>query len=358
MFRGDAQPDAIGRGTQGPSRTKPPADRGEGVQFRYSARMDYDAIAQQLLVALRGHRSQVAWSRRLGYRSNVAYAWESGRRSPTGAETLRAAVRAGVDLRAGLTRFYGHPPPWLGEGDPARPEAVAAFLEDLRGSASISDLARRSGLSRYAISRWLSGDTEPRLPDLLRLIEAASVRLVDFIAVLVDPAAVPSIATLWARVEARRRGAYELPWTQAVLRALELEGYRALAEHQPGWIAGRLGLAEVEEARCLAFLRDTGQIVWDGTHYGKEALAVDTRREPEVGRRLKAHWTRVAADRVEQGERGQFSYNVFSVSRADFERIRELHLAYFHALRAIVAESEPAECVAVANVQLFALDGS
>jgi hypothetical protein len=65
----------------------------------------------------------------------------------------------------------------------------------------------------------------------------------------------------------------------------------------------------------------------------------------------------VAADRVAQGDRGQFSYNVFSVSRADFERIRELHLAYFHALRAIVAESEPAERVVVANVQLFALDG-
>ena len=36
--------------------------------------------------------------------------------------------------------------------------------------------------------------------------------------------------------------------------------------------------------------------------------------------------------------------------------IRELHLAYYRSLRAIVAESEPAEVVAVANVQLFALD--
>jgi hypothetical protein len=54
---------------------------------------------------------------------------------------------------------------------------------------------------------------------------------------------------------------------------------------------------------------------------------------------------------------GQYSYNVFTVSEVDFERIREAHLAYFHALRAIVAESEPAEVVAVANVQLFPLKG-
>jgi transcriptional regulator with XRE-family HTH domain len=320
------------------------------------AGMDFEVVARELLVALRGHRSQVAWSRRLGYRSNVAYAWESGSRSPTAAETLRAARRAGVDLAAALERFYGRAPPWLGELDPASPEAVARLLEDLRGSTSIADLARRSGLSRYSLSRWLGGQTQPRLADFLCVVEAASVRLVDLVAVLVDPAQLPSLAGLWARVEARRRGAAEHPWTQAALRALELEDYRRLPSHVPGWIAARLGLGPDEEERCLRFLADTGQIVAVGGKWQVEALAVDTRRHPDLGRRLKAHWTRVAADRIEAGAPGQFSYNVFSVSEADFERIRELHLAYFHALRAIVAASQPGERVAVANVQLFALD--
>ena len=318
--------------------------------------MDFEVVARELLVALRGHRSQVAWSRRLGYRSNVAYAWESGNRSPTAAETLRAARRAGVDLPAAMERFYGRAPAWLDGLDVASPEGVARLLDDLRGSTSISDLARRSGLSRYSLSRWLSGQTQPRIGDFLCVVEAASVRLVDFVAILVDPAAVPSGAELWARVEARRKGAAEHPWTQAVLRALELEDYRRLPTHVPGWIANRLGLSPEEEARCLQFLLETGQLTWTGTHWQVETLAVDTRRHPEIGRRLKAHWARVAAERVEADAPGQFSYNVFAVSDADFERIRELHLAYFHALRAIVAASQPGERVAVANVQLFALD--
>jgi transcriptional regulator with XRE-family HTH domain len=319
--------------------------------------MDFDRIARDLLVALRGRRSQVAWSRRLGYRSNVAYAWESGHRSPTAAETFRAARRAGVDLAQAFTSFYGRPPPWIDELDPASPEAVARFLDDLRGSASITDLARRSGLSRYSLSRWLAGLTQPRLAEFLALVEAASVRMVDLLAVLVDPATLPSVAELWTRVEARRRGAYELPWTQAMLRALELEAYQALPAHQPGWVAARLGLPPEEEERCLAYLADTGQIRERDGRWQVEALAVDTRRQPDLGQRLRAHWTRVAAERIERGAPGQFSYNVFTVSEADFERIRELHLAYFHALRAIVAESQPGERVAVANVQLFALDG-
>ncbi|MDP2315621.1 MAG: DUF4423 domain-containing protein [Pseudomonadota bacterium] len=318
--------------------------------------MDFDRIARDLLIALRGRRSQVAWSRRLGYRSNVAYAWESGSRSPTAAEMFRAARRAGVDLAGALTRFYGRAPLWLETLDPATPEAVARLLDDLRGSASITDLARRSGLSRYSLSRWLAGQTQPRLAEFLQLVEAASVRMVDLLAVLGDPATMPSVAELWTRLEARRRGAAEYPWTQAVVRALELDDYRQLPEHLPGWIATRLGMPVGEEDRCLAFLCDTGQVTRGGTHYQVEALAVDTRRHPDIGRRLKAHWTRVAADRIDGDGAGQFSYNVFTVSEADFERIRELHLAYFHALRAIVAESEPGERVAVANVQLFALD--
>lgn len=318
--------------------------------------MDYERIAAELLTALRGHRSQVAWSRRLGYKSNVAYTWESGRRHPTAAETLRAARRAGVDLEAALTRFVGRRPAWLDGRDAASPEAVAAMLEDLRGSTSISELSERAGLSRYAVSRWLSAETQPRLPDFLRLVEAASVRLVDLIAVLVDPRDVPGVAALWARVEARRRGAHELPWTQALLRAIELDAYQALPEHQTGWLARRLGIPVAEEERGLAFLRETGMISWAGTRWRIEPMAVDTRRYPEVGRRLKSHWSRVAAERVERGFPGQFSYNVFVVSREDLARIRKLHLDYFHALRQIVANGKAADFVAVANVRRFALD--
>lgn len=317
--------------------------------------MDFERIARELLVAVRGRRSQTAWSRRLGYRSNVAYAWESGRRWPTAAEAFRAFARSGIDTRAALARFYGRAPAWLDRLDPASPDAVAQLLEDLRGSTPVTDLARRAGLGRSSVARWLAGRTEPRLPDFLRVVEASSVRLVDLVAALVDPTALPTVAPMWERLEARRRSAFEVPWTQAVLRALELADYRARPAHEPGWIARRLGIPVEEEARCLEFLRSVGQVSWTGTHYRPEVVAVDTRPNPEVGRRLKVHWSRVAAERIERGDPGQFSYNVFTVAKADFERIRQAHLDYFHALRAIVAESEPGEVVAVANVQLFAL---
>jgi hypothetical protein len=53
---------------------------------------------------------------------------------------------------------------------------------------------------------------------------------------------------------------------------------------------------------------------------------------------------------------GLFAYNLFTVSLADLERIRELQRAFFRELRAIVAASRPEERVVIANLQLFALD--
>ncbi len=317
---------------------------------------DPETVAREFLVALRGKRSQTAWSRRLGYRSNVAYAWESGRRWPTAAETFRACGRAHIDVEASLIRFYGSRPAWLDTVDPSSPEGIAAFLDDLRGSTSITDLSEHSGISRYSVSRWLAGRTQPRLPDFFCMIEAASVRLVDFLAALVDPAQLPSVHPIWLRLESRRRGAFELPWTQAVVRCLEIQDYIQLPAHEPGWIARRLGIPADEEARCIEFLRKAGRITWTGTHFTADTRAVDTRLHPAVGRRLKAHWARVGAERAEAGSPGQFSYNVFTVSRADFERIRQAHLDYYRLLRSIVSESTPEEVVAVANVQLFALN--
>jgi transcriptional regulator with XRE-family HTH domain len=317
--------------------------------------VDIDLVARRLLVELRGQRSQVQWSRRLGYKSNVAYAWESGRRWPTAAETLRAAARTGIDVHAALTRFYGSPPAWL-PAEPTTREAAAALLDDLRGRAPVAELARRAGVSRYSLTRWLSGQTQPRLPDFLRVIEGASLRLVDFVACFVDPEKIEPLAEAWRHLVARRRGAAELPWTQAILRALELDDYRASPAHERGWVAARLGIEPEVEDSALAFLADTGQVRFTGTHYRPEGLVVDTRLAPEVGRRLKQHWTEVAAARIRDGAPGQYSYNVFAVSHEDFERIRELHLAYFRALRAVVAGTDRAEVVAVVNVQLVPLE--
>jgi transcriptional regulator with XRE-family HTH domain len=306
--------------------------------------VNYERLASEFLRALRGRRSQVAFSRRLHYKSNVAYLWESQRKWPTAAVALHAAERVGIDLSSALSGFYSSAPAWLREEKLGSPEMVARFLDDLRGSTSIVELAERCDRSRYAVARWVKGQTEPRLPDFFRLIEAASSRLLDFLSGFVDPMRLAVIRKPWRSLSAARKMMAEMPWSPAVLLMLEVEDYRALKKHEPGWLAHRLGLSREEEEQCLEALATTGQIrmvggLWQVT----DVQTIDTRSHPGLGRSMKGWWSDLAARRIHDGDVGLFSFNVFSISQKDFERLEEMQRSYYRAVRSMVAASSPAE---------------
>jgi transcriptional regulator with XRE-family HTH domain len=321
--------------------------------------MDYVLLARQLLRELRGARSQTAFSRRLGYTSNVAYAWESGRRFPTAAELFAAAGRLGIDVRAAIEPFLQrHLSEPLRELDPASPEFTAVLLRELRGTSSIQSLAQRTGISRSALSRLLAGIAQPRVPLFLRLVDTATRRVLDLLSGLVNVEKLPAAGTEWQRVQALRRLAYENPLSEAVPRFLELDEYAALPYHAPGWIAGKLGISLEEEQRALADLAAVGVIVWGGSHYELDRnRSVDTSRSaPQALGPLRAYWTERARKRIIESGPAGFSYLVFSTDDATLAALEELRLRFFRELRTLVASSPRAQRVAVANLQLFAID--
>ena len=85
--------------------------------------MDYADVASELVRALRGRRSQTAFSKWLGYRSNVASAWEAGRAFPTASDFFSVLERSGRKLAVALSVFYRLPA-----------DAVAHDLTTARGN--------------------------------------------------------------------------------------------------------------------------------------------------------------------------------------------------------------------------------
>ncbi len=321
--------------------------------------LDYEVLAGEVLRLLRGPRSQVAFSRRLRYKSNVAYLWESGRHWPTAATSLWAASRVGIDPLKAVAEFYRTPPSWLGDADLTKAKDVARLLDDLRGNTPILEIAKRTDRSRFAISRWLKGKTEPRLPDFLRLIEATSQRLLDFLSRFVDVEQLDSAKTAWQQLQAARAMIGRLPWSPAVLLVLETEDYLALPRHEEGWIANRLGLPREVERECIDLLATSGQIQMVQERWRVVRVqTIDTRADPNAGHRLKEWWAQVGLESIRNRKPGVFSFNIFSVSNSDFERLETMHRNHYRAMRAIIAASKPAQRVCATNLQLFALDGA
>ena len=306
-------------------------------------------VARQFLRAVRGARSQRAFSRRLGYRGNAVAAWEGGRRFPTAAEALRACRVAGIDVAAGFHRFHPASAPALGAGDDA---GVASWLREIKGSTSFVKLASETGHSRFSIARWLTGQARPRLPDFFSVVHVATGRLSDLLAELVPIEHVPALASDHAARQAAQRLAFDEPWTEAVLRVLETEQYAELETHRDGFIAQQLGIDPEVERRCLDKLVAAQVVAFrDGKYRDLGSLTVDTSRWPEAVKQLKSHWTRVALDRIpEPHAEDLLSYNVLSASREDVARIREVLRAAYREVRCIVAASNKAEVAALVNL--------
>lgn len=314
---------------------------------------NYALIAQQLLRALRGRRSQRAFARRLGYAANPITDWEHGRRVPSVSEVLRAARLSGVDVAAAFSRF--HPAALAGD---RRSYAIAAWMDAIRGNSRVQDVAQRAGFSRFAVGRWLRGESEPRLHDFLRYVDVTTARLYDLVAQLVPIAQVPALRARHEHAVSIREAAQDAPWIEAVLRAIETPGYRALGRHRAGALARLLGIPLQEEQKALRVLRRARAIrLRAGLYEAADTAAVDMRGDPQRVTQLLGHWSEVAAQRVAQrSAQDLYAYSVSSLSAADALRAQDILRRAFRDIRALVKASEPTERVMLCNLQLVLLD--
>lgn len=297
--------------------------------------------------------------RRLGYSANAPYLWEAGRRFPP----AQVLFELGMLNKLPMGKLMA----FAGASDSALPLSrtwsardTGVWLCKLLGEASVSEVARTIKSDRATVSRWLRGTTEPRLPELLELVDRMTHRLLELVGLFVSVERLVSLRALARDLAAQLRIAYDVPWTHAVLRALELQEYRSAASHQPGMIARAIGVSLAEEERLLEELRAARLIHRRGGKWlPARVLTVDTRARPEGDRLLKLHWAKLGVKRLQGGPIRRdtfFSFNLFAVSHADFERIRELHLDYYERVRRIVAESNVADRVVLLNQQLVPLD--
>lgn len=314
--------------------------------------------AAQFLRALRGRRSQAAFARRLGYRGNPITNWERGKRFPTAVEVLRCADLLKRDVAGALRRFSPNIRVEKDEGL----YRLDSWLDELRADTSIQALAEQSGYSRFSVRRWLRGEAQPRLPDFFRLLDAITGRLPEWVECFVPIEQVPSLLPRYRQVLAARRVAFDAPWCEAILRVIETRHYQEREQDVPGFLARVLGITPQEEDRCLELLLSSGLLAREqGKLVVTSSQLVDTQGGKAALRRLKQHWSAIAVARLGQPpvEGDLFAYNVISVSKPDFDRIRDTLRATFREIRSVVAASEPAEVVAVLNLQAvqFPVDG-
>jgi hypothetical protein len=317
--------------------------------------LNYEVLASELLRAMRGRRSRPGFSRYLGYRSNIAQRWEAGACWPTATRFFAIAARLGAMPRERIAAFLRREPAWLAGADFGSTAGIAALLSELLGRARIGAVAERARYNRFSVARWFKGTADPKLPELLAVIEACSGRALDFVASFAEPSGLPSVAPIWEKLCLSRELAYTHPLSHAVLRALELEEYKRRRSTDAG-LARRLGISIGEVRTALELLAQSGQIRRAGQRWVADRITVvDTGADARRARALKLGWARLAIERLESGAPGHSGYSLFAVSREDLRRLREIQLAYVREMQAVIAGSKPSECVGLFCTQLIDL---
>lgn len=311
----------------------------------------WDRASSEILGAIRGRESKAGLSRRLGYLSNPVRDWEAGRRFPTCAEALRVAMLRKIDVRLAFARFHR---PSADQLSDCSDESVARWLTTLTGTIPILELAKRTDQSRFQIGRWLKGDSRPRFPDFLRLVDGITGRASDLVAELVDINKVPALLALHTERSAAKELAFVEPWTEAVMRLFETDGYLTLPNHDPVWVAQRLDISEELVDRCISRMVKAGVVKFDKKHFRVvDKLTVYTGSNQERVLRLKEHWSEVGHARLQKAEPDDwFGYNVMSLSQSDLDRVEALLKNTFNEIRSIVATTPTEETVALAQLSL------
>lgn len=319
-------------------------------------KLDYSRLASELLRAVRGKRSQRALSQALGSSFNIAHRWESGVTRIAWTDFTQVCDASGVPWRPVLRRELG-----LGGGHD-EPIPTAELLRRLLGDFSVSDAARATGRSRFVISRWLSGKTDPWLEDVLRLLDVNQGILLEVADQWTDVSTVPTLRSRWEEKKKLKDLVYRYPYAMAVLRALELPRFAGRSEFN-GELAKFAGFPVEREREVIGLLEKSGAIAFENGVTRVRPEVLDLRGNFRGGREVRKYWARKHLEFLEglhaPPARSLDGYSVFSVSEAAEEKIREAYFEFYAKLRLLVQEdSEVPDRVKVMTFQLIDLSES
>lgn len=244
--------------------------------------LDFECLARELVIAVRGKYSQAQLNNKMKFRTNQIYRWESGQAKITWPDFARLCAAArrpfGQALRNGLT-YYGPT------------QDTRMLVQRLAADLRQAELARLAGVTRTVATRWLSGRAVPTLAHVLRLIPARDLSLAIFIGALIDdPKRVPSLARELASEDAEREVHFRLPYVGAVILCLRTPGYAALPRHEDGFIARHLGITIEQEREAITQLVTAGAISLRRERYVPRRVSISLSGDRAGNLALRKYW--------------------------------------------------------------------
>lgn len=318
------------------------------MTFEKEPVIDFERIARELIVGIRGRQSTTRLSQRLGFRYNQVSRWENGDKTFLWKEFCKLSKTLNLPLQNVLQANYIYSHKNFSDG--------SALMADLKGDKSISDFAKLLSRKRLVVSRWLSATTELPLSELLRALHIVHNNADEFLDGIVPIGKLPYAASLLEARLKERRLIVEYPWISVLIGALALEDCPPHPD-TAGFINGRFGIKVSTVKTVLADLQSVGILELDSEGFFQHKRPFRVGPLKSDSREIKKYWLRLAQKSLEQPEE-MSGFFLLAVSDAGWAKVVQRYRQFFTELVEIVndpASGPPLKHFRVVNVQLLDL---
>lgn len=305
------------------------------------ANIDMQRCVEEILSALRGSKSQMALSRALGYSFNQVHRWEKGITQIAWSDYLRFADRCKINPSEQLRLALAY-------SDSAYD--VSQLLSFLFARTDLTKVSETSGISLFSLKRWLQKKAEPKLCDILRLVEVLTPCLADLAQALSGGHSLPLFAGDQQKIRKQRETLRGRPWLTALLAALESSNYEKAERHDPRILAASLSLDESEIEDGLCELEKMGNVHFQSGKWTIVAKNVNAGQEEDAA--AYRYWNERTADFFERSHKkdGRWCLMVLCGKSDSLKRIRGIFTDFLRQAREI-AMSDASDSRNVAFLQ-------
>lgn len=297
---------------------------------------DYLRLQTDLVRILRGKRSQAQLSRLLGYGYNQVHFWESGKTKLGWVDFARLCQKTRAPLSAALREVLSYYD---------SPLKVPGLVKHVMGENRVLEYARTTGISRFKLSRWIYGRSEPTLAEVLELIELSTSEFYSFVSV-VCAGKIPETIRDRMESDVRCLELYEkYPWLSLIFCALETRGYLDLRAHSDTFLAKRTGLGLPLVKAAIEDLRAAHLIVFENHRYVPKLQKLNIRGSAEWRRKIVRFWKEAAQENFDATfgkPQTRHSFKVFNLSEEGFEKVLQAYTRFFNEVGLLINSEKTA----------------
>lgn len=297
--------------------------------------MNYPQLKRELLIALRGKRTQGQVVQKLGLTYNQVYRWEVGATKLLWTDFVLFCEACRVPLAEAFQKCFSYK---------SSLSDYAKIIKHFGTKSTQTQVAKALGVSRYTFSRWLHGKTCPTFEQVLALIDYGSAEFFLFIESLANPKDLPSVRDSIQQIQEQRQVIESHPWLSAVLSALDLQ---AIAEikYSAEWMQKKAKLSRPIVHRTVEELKKAQLIEKKNNTYvpSLEKFSAVKGISRQGRQKLVQFWNQRILDYIAtsfDSKQSRNSFKVFTLRAQDYAKILERYTEFFNDVASIINSSQ------------------